>query len=654
MSNSVTIQIRSDGTKAKITISSKEISMEEVRAAIKKEKIVEGIQWDRLEEALEKFIGGEEETCSVVFAETEELKHLLRIGSREIVLTGATIKDLQNTLQTVYGIVNSGQIGAQTPKGIFVEEGDTFFHEQVGGEVTDVQGKKRSVTVPDGQVFMNTPSIEVHENEGWLKYVSMCNGYVGITSNGMLDIVSPITITPDKMEMHFLLAPVSLGLDALVDCFYNAADTEDEESVAKRLEKSAIPKMLSSGKTAKILVRKGTLPIQGNDARLTIKTRGMRRPMESWALYVDMKEFSTITEIAEGTVIAEKILPVYGRPGKNVHGMPIPPDPVDDVTFEPGLNVLEQKDAKSVRYVAGCNGILVMTDQGAYVSETLEIGGDIGPETGNLYFKGSIVISGDVLPGYRVECGGDLAVRGAVDDGVVVVCKKSLTVAKGIQGETTDVLVEGDAKVGFINNSRITVGGNLTVERYVYNSKVFCGGILLVEGRAVSGSERGCAIGGQIIAMKSIELDSAGSTAKRTQLICGINPEIMRAGGIAKQNNEFFSKQAALLKKETGIDLNAPGVQQKLQQLPDKEKQKALKLLAELKDVSKKQKFVQGKLQLFQNTAKCNEPKSCVIKVRKRLFPDIDIQICNAFLTVNTEEYHPVFTLKEGKVEMAR
>ncbi len=649
MSEKMDITVMPGDTKASITVYSRGTTLEDIRSELEDSGIVEGLKWDTLEETFNSFKDSEKESFKVVFAETEEPGHLLYFGNREIDLSKGNPKELETDLRTLYSAISGEKQIHESPECIFVTKGNIFCKEQMRGELTDVYGGITTVTLSEKPLFRNTPSIDTREKNENLEYSATCDGYVVITPEGDLDIMVPTLVSQDNMEMFFTLAPVSSGKEELVDCFYKSADTKDDKAAVELPEKDKLTALLDSGKISKFLVRKGIRPKQGKDARLSIKASVEKRPSED-DFYMDLKEFSTICEITEGALIAEKIPTVEGIAGRNIYNDVVPAEPVNDVPFHAGDNVEEQDEENIIRYVASCNGILSLSDKGADVSEALQVKGDVGVETGNINFSKSITIEGDVLGGYRIECGGDLIVKGSINDGAIILCRKNMFVTKGIHGHSTDITVNGNAETGFIQESRIHVNNNLTVLRSIVNSKVFCGGALVVEGKGVSGDKRGCVIGGEITAMKSIEVDSVGSETNNTRLVCGFNQEVLDTIKAVKRSLVLLNKRTTRLRSEIGIDLKRPDAAAKLKKLPAARKNMVKKLMFELREVAGEQKNFQEKLPLLKKKALPPEPEKCAINVKKRLFPYVGIQICNAGMSVTTQEVNMHFILKNGKV----
>ena len=75
------------------------------------------------------------------------------------------------------------------------------------------------------------------------------------------------------------------------------------------------------------------------------------------------------------------------------------------------------------------------------------------------------------------------------------------------------------------------------------------------------------------------------------------------------------------------IDLDSPGVQEKLKLLPEREKERIKKLLIDLKEISREQTTYSEKLPALEKMAMNERPEVCSITIKKYLVPQVVIRI---------------------------
>jgi hypothetical protein len=78
-----------------------------------------------------------------------------------------------------------------------------------------------------------------------------------------------------------------------------------------------------------------------------------------------------------------------------------------------------------------------------------------------------------------------------------------------------------------------------------------------------------------------------------------------------------------------GVDLDAPGIQEKLKALSEGEKGRLKKLLLEVKEVSQEQAGFTMKLPLLEKIAINEHLEDCRITVKQHLIPQVVVRIGN-------------------------
>ncbi len=194
-------------------------------------------------------------------------------------------------------------------------------------------------------------------------------------------------------------------------------------------------------------------------------------------------------------MLAEKVDPTEGTPGLTVTGKNIKGKPGKIANFKFGKNVEVSEDGYQL--IASTDGTIKMEGQRISIIEILEIRGDVGVKTGNVTFKGKILVTGNVVTGYTIECDGDVEVQGVVE-GAKITATGDIIVGRGIQGQDEAVIeCDGNLIGRFINNCHAKVKGNIEADA-IMHSKIVCDGEIKVSGR------KGLIVGGEIKAKDQI------------------------------------------------------------------------------------------------------------------------------------------------------
>lgn len=131
---------------------------------------------------------------------------------------------------------------------------------------------------------------------------------------------------------------------------------------------------------------------------------------------VDFRERYVFTSVEAGDILAVKHPPGPGRPGTSVKGEVIMPPSPRDFILSAGEGAVLTRDgeravaARAGRPVASPGRDLVRVS----VLPELVHAGDVDLASGNIVFKGDILIAGNVAEGMAVEAGGNIRVGGLV------------------------------------------------------------------------------------------------------------------------------------------------------------------------------------------------------------------------------------------------
>ncbi len=292
-----------------------------------------------------------------------------------------------------------------------------------------------------------------------------------------------------------------------------------------------------SGKA--ILIAQGTPPVKGDDAKVTYLEVPERKPVIREDGKADYYDMNFIYEIEEGAWLGEKIHADAGKPGTNVHGELIAAQRGRDIPLKfdrKSAYEVEEEGKTVIR--SKISGVLEDYKGMVSVNHHLPVNGDVGVETGNIDFNGSISIRGTVQTGFSVIAKGDISIEGP--EGV-----SGAKLIKSIDGDVfirggifglgeTRVEAGGSIFVKHVNEANLVAGGDVSIGFYSLGSNIRANSILVDE-------RRGKIIGGTAIAKNTIVSAITGNRLeRRTELI--IN-SVNKADGL-----ELIQSKAALLK----------------------------------------------------------------------------------------------------------
>ncbi|MFZ5631730.1 MAG: DUF342 domain-containing protein [Bacillota bacterium] len=284
-------------------------------------------------------------------------------------------------------IVNSRECTQPTP----VSMTDTVRVETVG-ELKELTEGKWSVTVSsDGlQAILRTrPTVVVHRELPDLPAAKILQ----------LAVVEREERLPPLTWDELLQELSRLGINYGVDweaCSRGVASCDEEEVVIAR----GIPaEPGKDGRVELLFSSNSKVPVlAGEDGA------------------VDFRERYVFTSVEAGEILAVKHPPGPGRPGTSVKGeVIVPPSPRDFILSAGEGAVLTRDGEQAVAARAG-RPVASRRRGSVRVSVLPELvhDGDVDLTSGNIVFKGDILIAGNVAEGMAVEAGGNVRVGGLV------------------------------------------------------------------------------------------------------------------------------------------------------------------------------------------------------------------------------------------------
>ena len=314
--------------------------------------------------------------------------------------------------------------------------------------------------------------------------------------------------------------PASLSVQIL-GALLRQHDVEVGEAVEERLAK-IVEAYRAERKPCEEIVAKATPAVHGRDGVFAWVTgfdptsaHSADREKEASADdAVDFYSQGSYITVGAGTQIATLRPPTDGTDGRDVVGgvsKARPGKPVD-IKIDASLRVDEKGCV-----IAEIDGLLQFHRAEVKVSPVLEVAEFVDFSTGNIDFDGSVLIRQGVRDRFVVKATRDVIIHGLVE-AATIVCGGNFECRRGIAAKDRgQLVVEGDADVGFLNNVRGQIKGHLTIRREIINCDLVIGQNLRCE--------RGAIIGGTTAITGSLRAMTLGSEAEiATVIVLGSVP----------------------------------------------------------------------------------------------------------------------------------
>ncbi|MBU0996388.1 MAG: DUF342 domain-containing protein [Proteobacteria bacterium] len=273
-------------------------------------------------------------------------------------------------------------------------------------------------------------------------------------------------------------------LEAFVRVPVNLHGTTDIEPVKKLIKKrgikfgivddAAIRKFIEHCKdpVEQFIVAKGVPARVGKPAEIvyhfntTHETGGVIAEDGS----IDFHSTGDSPFVKKGDLVAEKKPMENPKPGKDIFGETLPVGGVEDAALLFGDGVALSEDG--FKLFATIQGQPVVDLKGTVsVLEQFTVKGDVDFRTGNIDYKGNVIVYGAVKHGFTVKCE-ELTVN-EIDGGIIRITG-NLNVSNGIIN--SDVETQGSVQCRFVNNSKIYGYRNMMVTREIMESHIAISG----------------------------------------------------------------------------------------------------------------------------------------------------------------------------------
>ena len=284
-----------------------------------------------------------------------------------------------------------------------------------------------------------------------------------------------------------------------------------------------------------IIVAEGLQPTRGKNASIEyfFNTNPNVKPALNPDGTVDFFNLNTISKCTKGMKLATLTKEEKGERGYRVTGEVIPPNEVKSDKLKYGINISISDDELNI--FSDVDGHVTLVDGKVFVSDVFEVV-DVDTSTGNIDFKGNVLVTGNIKAGFCVEAEGDIEVRGVVE-GALVKADGNVIIARGVNGMNKGIISAGGNIVAkFIENATVQAGGYVHAEAIIHSS-VTANGDVDVTGK------KGFIVGGNVRALGSVNAVTIGSEmGGETEIEVGIDPKL-KARAVALEEEIRASKQ---------------------------------------------------------------------------------------------------------------
>lgn len=329
-----------------------------------------------------------------------------------------------------------------------------------------------------------------------------------------------IRIAADRMAVYLqvrVFAPDQEVTPAMV------AEQLELQGVCYGIDEKGIAAFCTRREFYKELVcASGKTPTDGVDGQLVYHfNKEMEiKPAEKEDGSIDYYDLGFIQAVKEGDELITLEPPLPGENGINVLGNDVAYRQGKNPAFPESVNTRLSEDGQHLH--AAIDGCIEYKNNHLRINDVFAIQGDVDLNTGNIVFSGSVIISGDVREGFKVESGKDILVRGVVE-GAVLEAKGSITISQGMIGMGAGKLTAGENITGKHFENGILKSGKNVYADVIMNSRVEAGDSVILKG------VRGSIIGGTCKAGRMVYASNIGTETHLSTQVTVDSPAILQA-----------------------------------------------------------------------------------------------------------------------------
>lgn len=354
-----------------------------------------------------------------------------------------------------------------------------------------------------------------------------------------------IRVTYDDMEAYILLAEP--GADEEYTKEQLKQGLADNGITTGILEERLADIVENGIYNREILIAEGTQAVDGIDGYYDYKfnTQFDSKPKVLPDGSVDYWSVHSIETVVEGQVIAVYHPAILGSDGITVKGKTLVAKRGREQLPLKGKGFERMPD--NLTYKALTDGKIEMQNDRVVVLPVHEISGNAELSTGNIDFRGDVVIHGGVENGMSIKATGSVVIDGIVES-CVIEAGKDIILRSGMLGSNRAfVKTKGNITAKFFEFTKIECEGNLQAD-VLMDCDVNCKGKVILDG------SRGQIIGGEVRAIKGIEVSTLGNDAEK-------NTAVYVGAGL-----EVYSRLHVLEKKVDALKANLEKIEEGLRQ----------------------------------------------------------------------------------------
>ena len=453
-----------------------------------------------------------------------------------------------------------------------------------------------------------------------------------------IDEKMDVKITPDKMyAVVKFYAPSGDG--------DNLSETEiyqelRDKKVTNGILDVMIKKHVEAPEYCKnMVIAKGKPAVNGQDAVIDYKFNVDRKakPRLNEDGTVDFHQLDNINHVKKGELLAVLTPADPGTPGKDVCGNQIAPTTVKRMVLKYGNNIELSEDGLEMYSMV--DGHVTLEGDRVFVSNNYNVPADVDTSTGDIDYRGSVTVMGNVRTGFTLKAEGNVEIFGVVE-GATIEAGGDVILHRGIQGMSKGTIrAAGNVISKFIESANVIAEGYIETDS-ILHSDVSAKGDIYVRGK------NGSIIGGNTRSSVLIEAATIGSPMGTTTAVeVGTDPAVKDRVNYLKQTisekteeKDKLDKVLLALRKKREMGT----LEEEKVPLIASTTKTVIKLDSEIRIMTKEYESLLNELETN---------KAAKIKVIKDINPGTKVSISEDYILIHERLSHVMYKKDRGEIK---
>lgn len=451
-----------------------------------------------------------------------------------------------------------------------------------------------------------------------------------------------VFVSSDEMEVKINIPVVyESDMEPYIFSRDEVLDALEQKEVKFGIDKETIEKIVDEKMYGQdITVAHGLVPEDGVDAKFDFyfDTDLTSKPMIREDGTADYWSIHLVELVKKRQVVARYCKAKAGKDGMTTKGKVVRCKNGRELPPITGHGFYKIDDNNL--YVSDIDGKIEYTNKKILIMPVYEIYGDVCMKTGNISFKGDVIIHGNVRKGMAVESSGTVTVDGVVE-AADIIAEKGILIRGGVQGgKRANIISKADINAGFIEYANVEAEGSITADS-ILDSTVVSHDTITVQGSNAS------IVGGSAYAASGVIASSVGNRH-------GVKTEIT-SGKPMNLIQEMFMLQSQIYDDKSLIDkietaLNNAQKNYKDGQMTQKQNIARMELLRA--KVSKQADIARNSARLDYINTIMDKARGATIRVEKEIFQGSVISIDGQKTTLEQKQGGVEFVQTDKNLRM--